>query len=66
MDIQGPVLRFGAQIPDPVQKNISGHNIPFIFHQKKQKLIYLKICGRCPDCEKKYRENRGATSGEDR
>ena len=35
-------------------------------YEKKQQLIYLKICGRCPDCEKKFRENRGATSGEDR
>ena len=41
MDIQGPGLRFRAQTPDPVQKNISGHNIPFIFHQKKQKLVLL-------------------------
>ncbi|MBQ7535737.1 MAG: hypothetical protein IJT43_08980 [Stomatobaculum sp.] len=33
-------------------------------YQKKQKLIYLKICGRCPDCEKKHRKDRG-TAEED-
>ena len=35
-------------------------------YQKKQKLIYLKICGRCPDCEKKYREARGEETEENR
>ncbi len=35
-------------------------------YQKKQKLIYLKICGRCPDCEKKYREARGEATEENR
>ncbi len=34
-------------------------------YAKKQKLVYLKICGRCPDCEKKHRELRNGIKKED-
>jgi hypothetical protein len=28
--------------------------------RQSQRIIYLKICGRCPECEKKYRANQTA------